>query len=103
MLIKLYKISDGNRFDRLLHQTDLGDRKPTELLSVLRTLLGESCSDNAEPSKLLHKLFLDKLPPQVQNFFQTKQVVVVITSQPLFCTTMSEDNKSYEQIKLFGV
>ena len=44
-LIKLYKISDDNRFDRLLHQTDLGDRKPSELLSELRTLLGESCSE----------------------------------------------------------
>ena len=65
-LIKLYKISDDNRFDRLLHQTDLGDRKPSELLSELRTLLGESCSDNADLNKLLHKFFLDKLPPQVR-------------------------------------
>ena len=65
-LIKLYKISDDNRFDCLLHQTDLGDRKPSELLSELRTLLGESCSDNADLNKLLHKLFLDKLPPQVR-------------------------------------
>ena len=65
-LIKLYKISDDNRFDRLLHQTDLGDRKPSELVSELRTLLGESCSDNADLNKLLHKLFLDKLPPQVR-------------------------------------
>ena len=65
-LIKLYKISDDNRFDRLLHQTDLGDCKPSELLSELRTLLGESCSDNADLNKLLHKLFLDKLPPQIR-------------------------------------
>ena len=66
VLIKLYKISDGNRFDCLLHQTNLGDRKPLELLSELRTLLGESCSDNADLNKLLHKLFLDKLPAQVR-------------------------------------
>ena len=65
-LIKLYKISDDNRIDRLLHQTDLGDRKSSELLSELRTLLGESCSDNADLNKLLHKLFLDKLPPQIR-------------------------------------
>ena len=64
-LIKLCKISDNDRYNRLLHYTDLGDRKPLELLSELRTLLGESCSDNAGLSKLLHKLFLDKLPPQV--------------------------------------
>ena len=66
VLIKLYKISDDNRFDRLPHQTDLGDRIPSELLSESRTLLGESCSDNADLNKLLHKLFLDKLPPQVR-------------------------------------
>ena len=64
-LIKLYKISDNDRYDCLLHYTDLGNRKLSELLSELRTLLGESCSNNADLSKLLHKLFLDKLPPQV--------------------------------------
>ena len=67
-LIKLYKISDDNRFDRLLHQTDLGDRKPTELLSELRTLLGESCNVGTDLDKLLRKLFLNRLPPQVRLF-----------------------------------
>ena len=65
-LIKLYKISDDNHFDRLLHQTDLGDRKPTELLSELRTLLGESGNVGIDFDKLLRKLFLDRLPPQVR-------------------------------------
>ena len=64
-LIKLYKISDDNHFDRLLHQTDLGDRKLTEVLSELRTLLGESCNVGTDFGKLLRKLFLDQLPPQV--------------------------------------
>ena len=65
-LIKLYKISDDNRLDRLVHQTDLGDCKPTELLSELRTLLGESCNVGTDLDKLLRKLFLDRLPPQVR-------------------------------------
>ena len=65
-LIKLYKISDDNLLDRLLHQTDLGDRKPTELLSELRTFLGESCNVGTDLDKLLRKLFLDRLPPQVR-------------------------------------
>ena len=65
-LIKLYKISDDNRLDRLLHHTDLGDRKSTELLSELRTLLGESCNVGTDLEKLLRKLFLDRLPPQVR-------------------------------------
>ena len=69
-LIKLYKISNDNRFDRLWHQTDLGDRKPTELLSELCTLLGESCSAGIDLGKLLRKLFLDRLPliPSPFNF-----------------------------------
>ena len=46
-LIKLYKISDNDRFDHLLHHSDLGDRKPSELLSELRNLLVEWCSDNS--------------------------------------------------------
>ena len=65
-LIELYKISDNDRFDHLLHRIDLGDRKPSELLSEFRKLLGESYSENTYPSKLLTKLFLDKLPPQVR-------------------------------------
>ena len=65
-LIKLYKISDDNRLDRLLHQTDLGEGKPTELLSELRTLLGKSCNVDTDLNKLLRKLFLDRLPPQVR-------------------------------------
>ena len=65
-LIKLYKISDDNHLDRLLHQTDSGDRKPTELLSELRTLPGESCNVGTDLDKLLRKLFLDRLPPQVR-------------------------------------
>ena len=65
-LIKLYKISDDNRLDRLLHQTELGDRKPTELLSELHSLLGESCNVGPDLDKLLRKLFLDRLPPQVR-------------------------------------
>ena len=65
-LIKLFKISDDNRFDRLLHQTGLGDRQPIELLSELRTLLGESCNVGTDLGKLLRKLFLNRLPPQVR-------------------------------------
>ena len=65
-LIKLYKISEDNRFDSLLHQTDLGDRKPMELLSELRTLLGESCNVGTDLGKLLRKLFLARLPPYVR-------------------------------------
>ena len=38
-LIKLYKISDDNHFDRLLHQTNSIDRKPSELLSELRKIV----------------------------------------------------------------
>ena len=58
-LIKLYKISDDNHFDRLLHHTDLGDRKLTEVLS-------ESCNVGTDFGKFLPKLFLDRLPPQVR-------------------------------------
>ena len=51
-------MTDNDCFDQLLHRTNLGDRKPSELLSKLRTLLGKSCSDSAHLNKLLSKLFL---------------------------------------------
>ena len=69
-MLKLYKINNNDRFDHLLHRTNLGYRKPSELLSELRTLLGASrhaCCNNADLNKLLKKLFLDKLPPQVRS------------------------------------
>ena len=63
-LLKLCKISDNDQFVQLLNRTNLGDRKPFEFLSKLRTPLGASSSDNANLNKLLsiliqsvHKVF----------------------------------------------
>ena len=81
-LMKLYKMSDNDRLDRLLHQTDVGDRKPSKLLSELRTLLGESCSDNTDLTKLLTKLFLDKLFGQVGLILAgSPQLTLELTAQ----------------------
>ena len=64
-LIHLYNVRDNARFAQLLNVFEFGDRKPSELLSQMRFLLNTSGNQNAVLNKMLKKLFLDKLPPQV--------------------------------------
>jgi len=47
-LIKAYKLSDNDQLNILFHKSDLGDRKPSELLSEMRQLLEAYDCDNPQ-------------------------------------------------------
>ena len=66
-LIKLFCTSDYDRFHQLSNRTELGNCKPSELLSEMCTHLKALGSQNADLNKLLEKSFLDKLQAQVHT------------------------------------
>ena len=55
---------EQRRLQRLLHATELGDRKPSQLLRHMRQLLGDGIAVADRP--LLRELFLQRLPPTVR-------------------------------------
>ncbi|KAB0796613.1 hypothetical protein PPYR_10674, partial [Photinus pyralis] len=70
-LISRLTESEDTKLQKLLRDLDLGDRKPTQLLREMKTLSGTSISN-----ELLKKLWLQRLPQQVQ-------VVLAISSESL--------------------
>ena len=63
-LIKACKLNENDRLDILFNRTELGDRKPSEMLSEMRQLVEVYDADNTQTNAVLKKLFLDKLPEQ---------------------------------------
>lgn len=61
--------SERQRFQGLLSAEELGDRRPSQLLHELQTLLGDAPS--ATDSRLLKELFLRRLPSSVQMILAT--------------------------------
>lgn len=59
-LIERVSLSKRRKIHQLLHEEELGDRKPSQLLRRLQQLSGNSGSD------LLRELFLQRLPSHVQ-------------------------------------
>lgn len=61
-ILNIFAPSPDRRLNELLYETQLGDRKPSELLFLMRKLLGTN-----ESPHLLKKLFLERLPPDTQK------------------------------------
>ncbi|BHF78292.1 hypothetical protein SprV_0602140500 [Sparganum proliferum] len=62
-ILRLNAVSDRQRYHQLIKEESLGDRKPSELLRRMRTLLGDMQVDE----KLVKEMFLERLPPDVQT------------------------------------
>ena len=66
-LLKACKLNENDCLDLLLNRTELGDRKPSEMLSKKRQLLEAYDADNTQAKAVLKKFFLDKLPKQART------------------------------------
>ncbi|BHF80034.1 hypothetical protein SprV_0702315800 [Sparganum proliferum] len=60
-ILRLNAVSDRQRYHQLIKEESLGDRKPSELLRRMRTLLGDMQVDE----KLVKEMFLERLPADV--------------------------------------
>nr|VZI46589.1 unnamed protein product [Spirometra erinaceieuropaei] len=60
---RLNAVSDRQRYHQLIKEESLGNRKPSELLRRMRTLLGGMQVDE----KLVKEMFLERLPADVQT------------------------------------
>ena len=67
VLAKTYRLCENDRLDKLFHNTELGDHKPSELLHEMRYLLDAFNTSDSQSQAILRKLLLDKLPVQVQT------------------------------------
>nr|VZI39486.1 unnamed protein product [Spirometra erinaceieuropaei] len=61
-ILRLNAVSDRQRYHQLIKEESLGDRKPSELLRRMRTLLGDMQVDE----NLVKEMFLERLPADVQ-------------------------------------
>ena len=64
-LIRRTSLSERDRLRQLLSKEDLGDRKPSQLLRHMQTLLGQT--ETNFDKKLLRELFTQRLPGSVQQ------------------------------------
>ncbi|BHF76420.1 hypothetical protein SprV_0501951800 [Sparganum proliferum] len=62
-ILRLSAVSDRQRYQQLIKEESLGDRKPSELLRRMPTLLGDMQVDE----KLVKGMFLERLPADVQT------------------------------------
>ncbi|KAH6924470.1 hypothetical protein HPB50_018558 [Hyalomma asiaticum] len=67
LLIRRLTPSEPQRLQQLLHNTELGDRTPSQLLRQMRQLLHTDGATTTEAdSRLLRELFLQRLPVNVR-------------------------------------
>ena len=66
-LAKTYRLCENDCPDKLFHNIDFGNRKPSELLHKMRYLLDAFNTSDSQSQAVIRKLFLDKLPVQVRT------------------------------------
>ena len=114
-LLQNYQPSESTRLDKLLYFTQLGDKKPSNLLFEMQKLLGNEVAIHNKP--LLKKLFLDKLPTEVRMILAAtnhcsltelaRKADKILETQPVSVSTVikpstAQENTQYEQIKLLA-
>ncbi|BHF73748.1 hypothetical protein SprV_0401683100 [Sparganum proliferum] len=62
-ILRLNSVSDRQRYHQLIKEESLGDRKPSNLLRRMRSLLGDMQVDD----KFVKEMFLERLPADVQT------------------------------------
>ncbi|XP_058804098.1 uncharacterized protein LOC131671589 [Phymastichus coffea] len=89
-LMERLSASEEQRVKRLISEEELGDRKPSQFLRYLRTLIGTTII----PDNLLRQFWLQRLPSYVQAI-----ITAQITAQP----ALTLDNQSEIADKIIEV
>ncbi|BHF83814.1 hypothetical protein SprV_0902696100 [Sparganum proliferum] len=89
-ILRLNAVSDRQRYHQLIKEESLGDRKPSELLRRMRTLLGDMQVDE----KLVKEMFLERLPADVQT-------ILASGSQDLTLSNLAEMADRMIEVKRF--
>ncbi|BHF81017.1 hypothetical protein SprV_0702414600 [Sparganum proliferum] len=89
-ILCLNAVSDRQRYHQLIKEESLGDRKPSELLRRMRTLLGDMQVDE----KLVKEMFLERLPADVQT-------ILAFGSQDLTLSHLAEMADRMTEVQRF--
>jgi hypothetical protein len=71
-LISMYADSQERQLRKLLNEMELGDRKPSQLLSEMKTLAGSQINKD-----VLKTLWLQQLPPYVQLILSASEALTL--------------------------
>ena len=100
-LAKTYRLCENDRLDKLFHNTELGDRKPSELLLEMRYLLDAFNTSDSQSQAVLRKLFLDKLPVQVRTIlagsFDTNLDFIALRADEIMAASKSSNTTNNPQ------
>nr|VZH92711.1 unnamed protein product [Spirometra erinaceieuropaei] len=89
-ILRLNSVSDRRRYHQLLREESLGDRKPSELLRRMRSLLG----DRQDDDKFVKEMFLERLPADVQT-------ILASGSQDLTVSQLAEIEDRMTEVQRF--
>ena len=100
-LAKTYRLCENDRLDRLFHNTELGDRKPSKLLHETRYLLDAFNTSDSPSQAVLRKLILDKLPVQVRTIlagsFDTNLDSIALRADEIMAASKSSNTANSPQ------
>ena len=90
----------------MFNRTELGDRKPSEMLSEMRQLLEAYDADNAQTNAVLKKLFLDTLPQQARTILaanlETNLDVLALRADEVVAALSQTSNQTDAQQQLIN-
>ena len=100
-LAKTYRLCENDRLDKLFHNTELNDRKPSELLLEMRYLLDAFNTSDSQSQAVLRKIFLDKLPVQVRTIlagsFDTNLDFIALRADEIMAASKSSNTTNSPQ------
>nr|VZI36286.1 unnamed protein product [Spirometra erinaceieuropaei] len=85
-ILRLNSLSDRQRYHQLIKEESLGDRKPSELLRRMRSLLGVMQVDD----KFVKEMFLERLPADVQTILASGYLDLTVSQLAEMANRMIE-------------
>nr|VZI39161.1 unnamed protein product [Spirometra erinaceieuropaei] len=88
-ILRLTSVSDRKRYHQLLKEESPGDRKPSELLRRMRSLLGDMQVDD----KFVKEMFLERLPADVQAILASSSQDLTVSHLAEIADRMIEEQR----------